>query len=88
MCHSVKIHLSLSEDLEDAVSDVFGVGVTLSARLETTLFDWIPFECRLSEARLRGTSKVSNRHHSKRNYLVVSVDCPKDCSPNAVSDTL
>lgn len=42
--HSMKFHLRLSADPEDAASGCAGVVVALSKRVQAALLDWIPME--------------------------------------------
>ncbi|KAH9584754.1 hypothetical protein MS3_00006241 [Schistosoma haematobium] len=78
-------YVRLFRDPVASSSGLAGVGVTLSARAEAALVDWIPINSRLCAVRLESSIKVRNRRE-KLCLFVISAYAPTDCSPDAIKD--
>ncbi|CAH8468412.1 unnamed protein product [Heterobilharzia americana] len=63
-----------------------GVGIALSAKAESALYDWVPVDGCLRTVRLSGT--VRNKRCSKALYClsVIFAHAPTDCDSDEVRD--
>ncbi|KAH9590416.1 hypothetical protein MS3_00003110 [Schistosoma haematobium] len=81
-------YVRLSGDPLVSTSGFAGVGVSLSARAEAALIDWIPINSRLCAVRLESSIKVRRNRREKRCLFVISAYAPTDCSPDAIKDEI
>ncbi|CAH8585359.1 unnamed protein product [Schistosoma haematobium] len=79
-------YVRLSGDPVASSSGLAGVGVSLSARTEAALIDWIPINSRLCAVRLESSIKVRRNRREKRCLFVISAYAPTDYSPDAIKD--
>ncbi|VDP86914.1 unnamed protein product [Schistosoma mattheei] len=66
-------HVRLSGDHVASSSGLVGVGVSLSAKAEAPLIDWVPINSRLCAVRLESFTKVRRNGREKRCLFVISV---------------